>query len=63
MTAIRLEHISKSFGQAIALDEVNPSPFTILDEVWDGVLHINPAPSGRHAQLEAQLLAILRAPA
>src|SRR5437764_5868510 len=35
----------------------------LFDEVWDGVLHINPAPSGRHAQLEAQLLAILRAPA
>jgi Uma2 family endonuclease len=35
----------------------------LFDEVWDGVLHMNPAPSGRHAELEAQLLAILRAPA
>jgi Uma2 family endonuclease len=35
----------------------------LFDEVWEGVLHVNPAPSGRHAQIEAQLLAILRAPA
>ena len=35
----------------------------LFDEVWEGVLHMNPAPSGGHAQVEAQLLAILRAPA
>lgn len=35
----------------------------LFDEVWEGVLQMNPAPSGRHAQIEAQLLAILRAPA
>jgi Uma2 family endonuclease len=35
----------------------------LFDEVWEGVLHMNPAPSGRHAQIEAQLLALLREPA
>jgi Uma2 family endonuclease len=35
----------------------------LFDEVWEGVLHMNPAPSGRHARIEAQLLASLRAPA
>ena len=34
----------------------------LFDEVWEGVLHINPAPSGGHAQVEGQLLAILREP-
>ena len=35
----------------------------LFDEVWEGVLHMNPAPSGRHARIEAQLLAMLQAPA
>jgi hypothetical protein len=35
----------------------------LFDEVWEGVLHMNPAPSRRHARIEAQLLAILQAPA
>jgi Uma2 family endonuclease len=35
----------------------------LFDEVWEGVRHMNPAPSGKHAQVEAELLAILRAPA
>jgi hypothetical protein len=30
-----------------------------LDEVWAGVLHVNPAPHGRHAALVAQLIVIL----
>ena len=34
-----------------------------FDEVWDGVLHMNPAPSGTHARIEAQLLAMLHGPA
>lgn len=34
----------------------------LFDEVWEGVLHMNPAPSGRHARIEAQLLAILQGP-
>jgi Uma2 family endonuclease len=32
----------------------------LFDEVWEGVLHMNTAPSGRHARIEAQLLAELR---
>jgi Uma2 family endonuclease len=35
----------------------------LFDEVWQGVLHMNPAPSGRHARIEAQLLAVLQEPA
>lgn len=31
-----------------------------LDEVWEGVLHMVPAPSGAHAELEWQLAALLR---
>jgi Uma2 family endonuclease len=31
-----------------------------MDEVWDGVLHMVPAPSGRHALIESQLAYLLR---
>jgi hypothetical protein len=31
----------------------------LFDEVWEGVLHINPAPSGRHGRLETQLTMLL----
>jgi Uma2 family endonuclease len=34
-----------------------------LDEIWDGVLHMVPAPSHAHAVLGAQLKALLRVPA
>ncbi|MGI8413131.1 MAG: Uma2 family endonuclease [Solirubrobacteraceae bacterium] len=30
------------------------------DEVWEGVLHMTPAPSGPHADVESQLHAVLR---
>jgi Uma2 family endonuclease len=33
------------------------------DEVWDGVLHMNPAPHGRHARIESRLSEILGPPA
>jgi Uma2 family endonuclease len=33
------------------------------DEVWEGVLHVVPAPSHRHSVLGAQVKALLRAPA
>ena len=33
------------------------------DEIWEGVLHMNPAPQLRHADLEMQLGALLRSPA
>jgi Uma2 family endonuclease len=29
------------------------------DEVWEGVLHVNPAPHGRHARFQAQLIELL----
>jgi Uma2 family endonuclease len=31
----------------------------VLDEVWDGVLHMNPAPHGRHANIQQQLAVLL----
>jgi Uma2 family endonuclease len=31
----------------------------LFDEVWEGVLHMNPAPAGGHGQLEKQLILIL----
>lgn len=31
----------------------------LYDEVWDGVLHMNPTPAGRHGQIEYQLAVIL----
>ena len=31
----------------------------LFDEVWDGVLHMNPAPAGRHGQLESQLTVVI----
>ena len=34
-----------------------------FDEVWEGVYHMVPGPSHAHGLLEAQLLALLRAPA
>lgn len=34
-----------------------------LDEVWEGVLHMVPAPTGEHAELVQQLAEILGAPA
>jgi Uma2 family endonuclease len=36
------------------------SGFDCLDEVWEGVLHLVPAPSYGHGDLESQLHAILR---
>jgi Uma2 family endonuclease len=32
----------------------------LFDEVWEGVLHMNRAPSGRHGDLESQLHVLLR---
>jgi Uma2 family endonuclease len=34
-----------------------------LDEVWEGVLHMVPAPSGRHARIAQQLAELLGPPA
>jgi Uma2 family endonuclease len=35
----------------------------LLDEVWEGVYHMNPAPAGRHAQIVQQLAELLGPPA
>ena len=35
----------------------------LFDEVWEGVLHMNPAPAGRHGNLDQQLAVILDPPA
>jgi Uma2 family endonuclease len=29
------------------------------DEVWKGVLHVNPAPHGRHAELQAKMIQLI----
>ncbi len=34
-----------------------------LDEVWEGVLHMVPAPHGRHAKIATQLAMLLNGPA
>src|SRR5947209_9216549 len=34
----------------------------LFDEVWNGVLHMNPAPSGAHGRIDRQLAVILDAP-
>lgn len=35
----------------------------LLDEVWEGVYHMNPAPAARHAEVAQQLAVLLDAPA
>lgn len=35
----------------------------LLDEVWEGVYHMNPAPAGRHARIVQQLALLLDEPA
>ena len=35
----------------------------LLDEVWDGVCHMNPAPAGRHGETAQQLAELLGPPA
>ncbi len=35
----------------------------LFDEMWDGVLHMNPAPSGRHGKIDRQLAIALEPPA
>jgi Uma2 family endonuclease len=34
----------------------------LFDEMWDGVLHVNPAPHSRHGKVDAQLAALLYEP-
>jgi Uma2 family endonuclease len=35
----------------------------LFDEMWDGVLHVNPAPHSRQGKVDAQLAALLYEPA
>jgi Uma2 family endonuclease len=35
----------------------------LFDEVWEGVLHVNPAPHSRHGKVDAQLARLLYDPA
>jgi Uma2 family endonuclease len=35
----------------------------LLDEIWEGVHHMNPAPAGRHADIAQQLAVLLDQPA
>ncbi|MGB8878132.1 MAG: Uma2 family endonuclease [Solirubrobacteraceae bacterium] len=35
----------------------------LLDEMWEGVYHMNPAPAARHAEIAQQLAVFLDAPA
>lgn len=35
----------------------------LLDEVWEGVYHVNPAPAARHAEIAQQLAVLLDGPA
>lgn len=45
------------------LDRRRRSGLDRLDEVWEGVLHLVPAPSGEHADLAQQLAELLGRPA
>lgn len=50
--------------ELLALDERRRrSGLDRLDEVWEGVLHMVPAPSGEHADITQQLAVALDAPA
>src|SRR5438270_10491423 len=35
----------------------------LFDEVWEGVLHMNPAPHSRHGRVDAELARLLYEPA
>ncbi|HEV7942186.1 MAG TPA: Uma2 family endonuclease [Solirubrobacteraceae bacterium] len=48
---------------AAALEARRRSGLHRLDEVWEGVLHVVPAPSGEHADIAQQLAVILDGPA
>lgn len=47
----------------VLLDRRRRSGLDRLDEVWEGVLHLVPAPSGEHADLSQQLAVLLDGPA
>ncbi|MHB8692009.1 MAG: Uma2 family endonuclease [Solirubrobacteraceae bacterium] len=58
MRTVILDPSSAGVGEL--LERRRRSGLDRLDEVWEGSLHMVPAPSGAHASLEWQLAAILR---
>jgi Uma2 family endonuclease len=52
-----------SAGLEEVLERRRRSGLDRLDEVWDGVLHLVPAPRGEHADIAQQLACILDGPA
>jgi Uma2 family endonuclease len=52
-----------SAGLAGLLEQRRRSGLDRFDEVWEGVLHVVPAPSGEHAHLSHQLSLLLDEPA
>lgn len=50
-------------GVQALLESRKRSGLDRLDEVWEGVLHLVPAPSGEHADLAQQLAELLGGPA
>ena len=57
MRALVLDPQTSGLGEM--LERRRRSGLDRLDEVWDGVLHMVPAPSYGHASIEAQLIMIL----
>lgn len=54
---------SSSSGLDEVLERRRRSGLDRLDEVWEGVAHMVPAPSGEHAEITQQLAVILDGPA
>ncbi len=52
-----------SVGLDALLEQRRRAGLDRLDEVWEGVLHMVPAPSGEHADVTQQLAVILDGPA
>lgn len=52
-----------SAGLAGLLEQRRRSGLDRFDEVWEGTLHMVPAPSGEHAYLSHQLSLLLNEPA
>ncbi|MGH2854777.1 MAG: Uma2 family endonuclease [Solirubrobacteraceae bacterium] len=57
MRTVVLDPSTASFDEM--LERRRRSGIDRMDEVWDGVLHMVPAPTGRHAQIEWRLARLL----
>jgi Uma2 family endonuclease len=58
MRTVVLDPSTASFDEM--LERRRRSGLDRMDEVWDGVLHMVPAPTGRHSQIEWQLAYLLK---